>query len=70
MVIVPYRKFRSTGFIVNPSKIGVGPLVGREFKHTYKGADGDRLAGYIVGEYSLSLSNPRAHHYIYGLKAS
>ncbi len=70
VVIVPYRKFRSTGFIINPNKIGVGPLNDRAFSHTYKGPDGDRTSGWIVGEYGLALSNPRAHYFLYGLKAS
>lgn len=70
VVIVPYRKFRSNLFIINPSKIGVGPMVGRAFSHTFKGADGDRLSGWHVGEYTLSLSNPRCMHFGYGLKAS
>jgi hypothetical protein len=70
IIIVPYRKFRSTGFIINPNKIGVGPLNDRAFSHTYKGADGDRTSGWIVGEYGLALSNPRAHYFLYGLKAS
>jgi hypothetical protein len=70
VIVVPYRKFSNQAFILNPSKIGVGPLQGRAMSHTYVGVDGDRTSGFVLGEYTLSVSNPRNHYYLYGLKAS
>lgn len=70
VIVVPYRKFSNQAFIINPAFIGVGPLVGRAFSHTFLGVTGDRVDGFHVGEYSVSVQHPRNHYYLYGLKAS
>lgn len=54
--------------ILDANRIGVKPLQGRSFAHTYLGLTGDNMKGQIVGEYTLEFKQEEAHARIKNLK--
>lgn len=68
--ILPMDNIGEHVFILDPSRVKVGPLGSRSFKHTYYGPDGDRVKGAIVGEYTAEIPNIYAHYILTGVKYS
>ncbi|SDZ05083.1 DUF5309 family protein [Thermoactinomyces sp. DSM 45892] len=54
--------------VLDANRIAIRPLQGREFAHELLGKVGDRLAGMLVGEYTLEFFQEKAHSRIVGLK--
>jgi len=54
--------------VLDANRMGVKPLKGRAFTHTYLGLTGDNLKGQIIGEYTLEFKQEEAHARIKNLK--
>lgn len=63
-------KIKSHMFLITSQFIRVGPLVNGEFEHTFHGVDGDRIKGFIRGEYTCQVMAPKAHHVFYNVAES
>ena len=56
--------------ILDANRMGVLPLQGRQFSHTYLGATGDNVKGQIIGEYTLEFRQEAAHARFKNLKVN
>jgi len=59
-----------TVLFLDSSRIEVMPLRGRSFAYQPLGAQGDRSAGLVVGEYTLEFRNENAHGLVRGLSTT
>ncbi|MBL8760368.1 MAG: DUF5309 family protein [Phycisphaerae bacterium] len=59
-----------TVLFLDSSRIEVMPLRGRSFAFQPLGAQGDRSAGMVVGEYTLEFRNENAHGLVRGLSTT
>ena len=53
--------------LLDSSRIGVLPLMGRSFHYKPLASTGDSEVGMVLGEYTLELKNENAHGLIRGL---
>ena len=70
MMVMPMSHLGPHCALLSSNFIKVGPLVGREFKHTFLGVDGDRVKGQIIGEYVAEIACPAAHRVWTSVKKS
>lgn len=59
-----------TVLLLDSSRIDVMPLAGRSFHYRPLGAQGDRVSGLVVGEYTLEFRNESAHALVRGLSTT
>ena len=59
-----------TVLFLDSSRVEVMPLRGRSFAYQAMGAQGDRAAGMVVGEYTLEFRNENAHGLVRGLSTT
>lgn len=59
-----------TVLFLDSSRLEVMPLRGRSFAYQPLGAQGDRSAGLVVGEYTLEFRNENAHGLVRGLSTT
>ncbi|AWE07891.1 hypothetical protein DCE79_11060 [Lysinibacillus sp. 2017] len=48
-------------FFIDPARIAIRPLKGREFGHVETAITGDTKGGFVVGEYTLEFLQEKAH---------
>jgi hypothetical protein len=69
--VVPNRSQRERDlYIIDPTKVGVAFLKGRQFVKQETGRIGDARTAFIIAEYTLAMLHPDAHAGVFDLKTS